>query len=746
MKSTSRSRPNGRVPSTRSLPLTPLAKFLLFSRADETPDDEESVHGGLRSADGMHTQHFSEEFARVSATKVAVTADASGAVESADRQMSGVSSSPALSVASSSREANGKNVFNGADHGGCMPERGAVHAETKNETSLQKGDTRYSGKNSSAPPAPSSPDVQSPQREPRHQVGTGLCVDPRTGNTLLFSDGAGRLDEAHECFKESSTKDLACHATPRVDESVLEISPLIGGLEGVVPSNQTPPSCKRAAEASPDVEAEATGNGFDGDASQTSSTPKLRRATKRQKSGDVDLGESVDPPMASQRLEERAPSSTGRGIERDSRCSNVAPVEMVARADTNRGSNDGSQGKGPSMVSSSSNSAVGEGVCAKRRVSPPTGMTAPHDNLAAPILAHDPGGRRVVLRTAAAVAAGAAMLALPQYHLEVTGVCGDGLLLELCPKDGGKGPLVQSSGVGTSAMLYSLADRFQAAFDGVVALDLQLHGVQLPHSEALKAVASGSSTEKLIKWDNQSTTSLLRLAPAPPSRGASSAGQAPGDAESIILLELRKVLECAGGTLFIGCDESSWRLLPRSGLLKSYKADIHPVVHPPIESTGGGSQASRYLAVTLSDSRAAFHAGDSPRALCRDGGESTRSSNVVVSNAAIVGLPQLSSVARLACGPPTCTAEGLTWRDVTNLRCVADVNKLVLGPRTDLDNKLRLAEGLHSAQVRGRGISNKVKFCCDRGAVQVTRLDLGTWSRSLQGQPQHVSQTGCCTC
>lgn len=682
----------------------------MFPPADNASDEDEFVQDNLDPTDDLQSQPSGNGTATLPAV-VSITTDVSGTV---NRQPSGVLSAPALPIDSGSPVASDKGAFHGLDDRDSRQERGTLSGGTKGKGSLQRDETRRSGKISTAPLTGPSPNVQAPPRELCHQTDTGLYVAPRTGSTFLFCDGAGRLDRAGAFVKGASTKDTARHATPTRDESVLDTRPSAGDRGSAASANQTPLS-NRSIEASPGVEDKLTGDGCDGCVSQNVSTPKFGRGTKRRISSNANLTKVAAPPTARQRLEERVLGSTRSVAEQDLQFTNVAPARVVVCADTTRGKARSSHGKDPSMASASDVSSDGSAVWAKGRASPFTGMPAPHENLDTPLLANDPEGRRVAIRTAAAVTAGAAMLALPQYHLEVTGPCGDGFLLELCPKHGGKGPLVQKSGVGTSAMLYSLADRLQAAFDGVVALDLQFDGVQLPHSEALKTVAAGSSIEKLIKWKNEGTASLLRLAPAPPSRGTPSAGQAPGDAESTILLELRKALECAGGTLFIGCDNCSRRLLPRSGLLKSCKVDIHPVVYPPLESAGGGSRAYQHLALTLSDSREALKGRGSPRAVRGADGQSTLASGGGLSGAAVFGLPQLSSVARLACGPPTCTAEGLTWRDVTNLWCVADVNRLILGPRTELDNKLRLAEGLHSAQVLYVGGGHALAFAARGG-------------------------------
>ncbi|CAM9841068.1 unnamed protein product [Ectocarpus fasciculatus] len=575
------------------------------------------------------------------------------------------------------------------DRRGSREEQGSRFAVAQDEGNMDRGDARCNKTAAILPPAAISPEFQ---RHPQ----AGMSVAPPTGSSPLLRDPEGGLDRSEHDSEGGTTTSAARYATPTSTDSGLHRSGYAGNYEGDRSARKHQRSCQRTTRTAKDFE---------------SCTNKKvaweQRGTKRRSTADVTLEQVIDHHMARCRFDDAATGRDGSRARPHSRIGNASSDRRGAGADRLRGENLRSNGKRPSPCSSSDGATLVVAAWSSGCILPLTEAAAPHMRLVAPLLAGEPEGRRVILRTAAAVATGAAKLALPQHRVEVTGVWQNGLLLELCPAS-----LVEREEGEASAPLSTLAGRLQAAFDGMVALDLEFDTVQLSHREALEKVDTGSSSEELLKWCNEGTTDLVRFAPMPFASGTPRVDQVPrGGGDSLGLVELRKALARPNGSPFIGIKHGQWPLLPRTGVLGCFSASIHPVVLPLPESTRGRSCAHRepavHLALIFSDS-AVFNTSGSPGALHGDGYQSIRSSdgcsaqgsarNVVGSDGPIADLPRLRGSARLGCVSPTCTADGSTWRDITGMRCVAAVNRLALGSPTDLEGKLRLAEGLHTDQ------------------------------------------------
>ncbi|CAB1109387.1 unnamed protein product [Ectocarpus sp. CCAP 1310/34] len=577
------------------------------------------------------------------------------------------------------------------DRRGSREEKGPRFAFKQDEGNVNRGDTRCS-KTSALPPPTATPKLQ---RHPQ----AGKYVAPPTGSSPLFRDPATGLDRSQQDSKGGSTRNTARYATlTSTDRGVDRSRGCYGNYDGGHSGRINQRSCERTAR---------TSKGFESGTKKK--VAEARRGTKRRSTADVTLEQVIDHHMARRRLDGAANGPDGSRAGPHSSIGNASSHSTGAGADCLRGENLRSNGKRPSPCSVSDGANLVVAAWSSGCILPLTEAAAPHMRLVAPLLAGEPEGRRVVLRTAAAVATGAAKLALPHHRVEVTGVWQDGILLELCPA-----PLVEREEGEAPAPLSALAGRLQAAFNEIVAVDLEIDTVRLCHREALEKMDTGSSSEELLKWCNEGTTDLMRFAPMP--FASHTVDQVPGSGgDSLDLVELRKALARPDGSPFIGIKHGQWTLLPRTGLLGCFSVSIHPVVLPLPRSTSGEGYAHQepadYLALSFSDS-AVFNTSGLPGVLRGDGYQSIGSSggytgtksqgsarNAIGSDAAIADLPRHNGSARLECVSPTCTADISKWKDITGLRCVAAVNRLALGSPTDLERKLLLAEGLHTDQL-----------------------------------------------
>ena len=180
-------------------------------------------------------------------------------------------------------------------------------------------------------------------------------------------------------------------------------------------------------------------------------------------------------------------------------------------------------------------------------------------------------------------------------------------------------------------------------------------------------------------------------------------------------------------------------LLPRTGLLECFHAEIHPVPFPPSDFKAKGHRAGRsstvHLAMILSDS-GVFRGGNrggGPSVAHDEGGAQLPSSAFAnasvpggaVPNAAARSLRQLS--ARLCCVPPTRTEGGLAWREILGLKCVAEVSRLAFASKMELEGKIQLAEGLHTAQVREKVSVEHLRYPCEAGCPPALRQGWDWW-------------------
>lgn len=624
----------------------------------------------------------------------------------------------------------------------CWPDGGAVTSsdQHRHRSPREIDNTTFNGATgkeslsmhealpSRASPLPAST-ARSPKFEPlqhgtHQQADTGTWAALPTGSNGQLSDLGGRPNQPEDDLKESSSTESVCDSSNDCnldDDSKLNDG---GADRRLHAEDASSGSCAtRTPEGfEPLARDEADERGPNRNIEQNTSPP-ARRGRKRNSTTDITLAQVIDHHLARRRMNEVASGRERIQVEGNSSCARASFGEHTASAD-NVGSKNHRhlKGKCPSAGAGSC-AAASQGVsldCSaivaaawtNGCVLPLTEVVAPHMRLVAPVLAAEPEGRRVVAHTAAAVAAGAAVLALPDHRLEVTGTCRDGLLLELHPKE----EVVRCSNSldrrDKSAFLSACAGRLQATFDGLVKLDLEFDMVRLPYREAVDTMGSDSSSAELMQWLNEGTATLVRLsAPcAPPRTGGFSFDQAQD------LVELREALAHPSGAPFLGIDCSIWPLLPRTGLLAPFSVDIHPVVLPPSEPKRGESSAHQsviHLAVTVSDPRTFLGSrsgslggllGSSSHSIrVTPGLEVSRArgttESVGASDEAVVDLLQPDD-GRLRCVAPTCTAGGLTWKHVTGLRCVAAVNKLALGSRKELEGKIQLAEGLHTAEVR----------------------------------------------
>lgn len=678
-----------------------------FSLADDPLDKARHTDGGLIPADDRLNQQFAEGIAEDAILEA--TIHTSEAVESTDRQIDNAYLASALCDGSSGCAAGGRDTCHEMHHPRSTREQGGVVFEGMGG----KGGLHREGKRqirtSPLPP---------PTALPSCQVGTGTCVAQPPAGSLIVSDAAAGLHQPENNMKENSADGSVCDATLSRNDGSSGRRPRPNGGSGddrPVKTKRLHGSC--TSRTPPVLESrttlEADHHGFESGSRQNPPTPTPRRGTKRRNTADITLAQVIEHHMARRRLKGVVSSSQGSRVGSNSPRRSATAGQHVSSASNIRGTRQRSQvewlssadaaGAADTQSPASDGSAIVAAAWANGCVLPLTAVAAPHMRLVAPLLAAEPEGRRVVVRTAAAVAAAASILALPEHRLEVTGVCRDGLLLELHPKNEGKhgsGFLNQGKGSEIVGLLSTLAGQLQAAIDGLMALDLEFEMVQLPQGEAVDTMATSSSSVELLRWLNEGTATLLRLAPAPPSTGTSSVDEVPRGRDSPTLVDLRKAIAYQGGGVFLGIDCGLWPLLPRTGLLESFDVIVRPVVLPPLEIPIGGNRANRsravHLAVTLSNTGVYHGNSGSLRALHGGGYQSTRSNGDV----AAADLSQLDA-SPLGCVPPTCTADGLTWREVTGLKCVAAVNRLALGSQKELDGKLQLSEGLLTAQVGG---------------------------------------------
>ena len=419
-----------------------------------------------------------------------------------------------------------------------------------------------------------------------------------------------------------------------------------------------------------------------------SSLSHPRRGAKRRGTADITLAQVIDHHMARRRVNGIDDVSSSPSKHRGSNC-------RAAGISSNVYGKGSASSETPPIGAKSSlpdGSAVVAAAWAHGDVLPLSAAAASHMRLVAPLLAGEPEGRRVILRTAAAVAAGVVMRALPEFRLEVTGVCRDGLLLELYINETNARRGYKGFAEKTLA-LSTVAKNFQSAFAHLVSLDLEIDMLRLPYAEASDTVPSGSSSQELLQWRNDVTTTILRLDPAPSEGGDRLCRASNGQRE------IPSQQQQSEGQV-LGIHNDIGPLLPRTGLLESFNVDVFPVDAPSSEVSADGNHGylsvAGHLALVLSDSEV-FNGGKS------DGGDDFGDTSTRPSGSAS-DMPQLS--ARLGCVPPTRTAGGLTWRQVTGLTCVAAVSKLASGLRSELEHKIRLAEGLNSAQVghNGQGV------------------------------------------
>lgn len=409
-----------------------------------------------------------------------------------------------------------------------------------------------------------------------------------------------------------------------------------------------------------------------------------RRGLKRQGSvSDITLAQVIDHHMTRRRVNgSSSRDAVSSPQRRGSDCRNSSNNMCV-------------KGKKPSPGSSSDVSPVanvplpdGSGVVAAAwahgDVLPLSAAAATHMRLVAPLMAGEPEGRRVVLRTAAAIAAGVAELYMHEYRLEVTGVCRDGLLLELY-SSGMSGRRGYKVGRENMSALSAVSRRFQSAFVCIVSLNLEIGMLRVPHVEALESVPPGSSSREMLEWRNDGTSTIIRFEPASSDAGGRSAPHVTNGKRDVPSWH-------SEGPQLLGIHNDIGPLLPRTGSLESFNVDVFPVPPPPASETSTGVNQGHtpvigHLALILSDSEV-FNGGGGG-SVCMDAMRSSHS-----------GMDVSKLSARLGCVPPTRTVSGLTWRQVTGLTCVAAVNRLAYGPRSELKRKIRLAEGLHSAQVK----------------------------------------------
>lgn len=457
---------------------------------------------------------------------------------------------------------------------------------------------------------------------------------------------------------------------------------------------------------------------FAGDAPQNPTTSSPPRGTKRKNSANITLAQVIDHHMARRRLNGVAGTDGGLPAQRDS-LGRSTPGDTGGAKRNNKVHKKLSPTARKQLVDGS---AVVAAAWANGCVLPLTATAAPHMRMLAPLLAAEPEGRRIVVRTASAVAAGAAVLALPGYRLEVTGVCRDGLLVELSPKTDLQGEPFRESGQPMPPS--TLASRLQAAFDEVVALDLEFDTVRLPHAETLDAVPPGSSSGDLLKWRNDGTAALLYLARALSKQTGLASGEQRNGGKG----EGRERLSQLEEGCFLGVDSEMGPLLPRTGLLECFNVEIHLVPFPPSDynhkDRRGSHSSTVHLAMILSDT-GVFRGGNdgagSSTAHGEEGGEGLRRSTVAtttvpggaVPNAAARSLRQLG--ARLCCVPPTRTEGGVAWREIMGLKCVAEVSRLAFASKMELEGKIQLVEGLHTAQVRGKVSSGRSRYPREAG-------------------------------
>eukprot|EP00904_Undaria_pinnatifida_P009758 jgi/Undpi1/5912/HiC_scaffold_2.g01186.m1 len=495
-----------------------------------------------------------------------------------------------------------------------------------------------------------------------------------------------------------------------LQEGTGEWAPLFGG-DALFAAAARGQKKSNAAVSSPDNETQVSsvfdpltqtleGARCDGGAAQNL-PPSPRRGTKRKTPANITLAQVIDHHLARRRLN-GVGGADDLSTQRDSLGRNTPG--STGRGKTRKGAHN----KSPSTAGKQlmDGSTVVAAAWANGCVWPLTATAAPHMRLVAPVLAAEPEGRRIVIRTASAVAVGAAALALPGHQLEVTGVCRDGLLIELSPNTDLERGRVREGLSDQSTLASTLAHRLQAAFDKLVARDLEFNTVPLPHAETLDAVPPGSSSGELLKWRNDGTSALLYLARVSSAQaGLASEQRRDGDISGEVDGSGESSQRADG--CFLGIDSEMGPLLPRTGLLGCFHVEVHPVpLLPKAKNHRAGRSSTVHLAMVLSDT-GVFRGGTSERGGSRVAHDEGRGQLGAVAtppgpggagpNAAARNLRQLST--RLCCVPPTRTEDGLAWREVMSLKCVAEVSRLAFASKIELEAKIQLVERLHAAQI-----------------------------------------------
>ena len=559
----------------------------------------------------------------------------------------------------------------------------------------------------------------------RASVEGDLCRDDRlltTGPTGLPERQTGAFAEKKDDIiphiggtmspsLPTSSRSNSNSSAVSLQEGTGEWAPLFGG-DALFAAAARGQKKSNAAVSSPDNETQVSsvfdpltqtleGARCDGGAAQNL-PPSPRRGTKRKTPANITLAQVIDHHLARRRLN-GVGGADDLSTQRDSLGRNTPG--STGRGKTRKGAHN----KSPSTAGKQlmDGSTVVAAAWANGCVWPLTATAAPHMRLVAPVLAAEPEGRRIVIRTASAVAVGAAALALPGHQLEVTGVCRDGLLIELSPNTDLERGRVREGLSDQSTLASTLAHRLQAAFDKLVARDLEFNTVPLPHAETLDAVPPGSSSGELLKWRNDGTSALLYLARVSSAQaGLASEQRRDGDISGEVDGSGESSQRADG--CFLGIDSEMGPLLPRTGLLGCFHVEVHPVpLLPKAKNHRAGRSSTVHLAMVLSDT-GVFRGGTSERGGSRVAHDEGRGQLGAVAtppgpggagpNAAARNLRQLST--RLCCVPPTRTEDGLAWREVMSLKCVAEVSRLAFASKIELEAKIQLVERLHAAQVR----------------------------------------------
>lgn len=424
-------------------------------------------------------------------------------------------------------------------------------------------------------------------------------------------------------------------------------------------------------------------------------TPSVgdREGLKRRNNFDITLAQVIDHHMARRRLN----GWTGAEVS--------PPGRKALYSKTIRGNR-----TNPDEVprSQPDRSTIVVAAWANGDILPLAASAAAHMRLVAPLMAREPQGLRVVLRTASAVAAAAAALVLPGYRLEMTGAFQDGLVVELYPSKNPKEGNYIEGGYHERMTIPKIAGLLQDAFDRLVALDLELDTVKLPHAEALQSVHAHSSSADLLKWRNEGTATMLRIDPVPQAFIDATGEPCDGDmndASHVPGKGLSSTSECAQ---ILGVHCGIGPLLHRTGPLAYFNVNISHVVVPDEASPSAQTNASRniravQLALTLCASKVSKNDDVITGTHREDAQARTPAATQQLTKGASARTKALFNPGvqgYLGCVLPGRTSGGLTWQQVTGLGCVAAVNKLAFGSTRELEDKIQLVEGLYMAQVR----------------------------------------------